>query len=69
MNGELIQRIVDAANRALLASEELHAMVDATREVGFEVEASVKIEVKRCAPAPNPEWLEALYQLQDPRTR
>lgn len=62
----LKQRLEDAANRALHSSDEVRAIVEGAREAGYDVDASLVIDVIRRV---DEAWLESLYRLEDRRTR
>lgn len=61
---EFKQRIEDAANRALHESEEVRALYEAMRDVGFDFEVTLTMNIFERV---TEDWLTALYQLQDRR--
>jgi len=64
MRGDLIDRLIDAVNRAMAESEEVRAIEYAAREAGYHLDAKLEITV---TPIPTVAQLEALYRLEDRR--
>jgi hypothetical protein len=66
MRGDLIDKLIDAVNRAMAESEEVRAIENSARKAGYNLDAKLEITV---VPVPTVAQLEALYQLQDRRRR